>query len=214
MCDDSDATRTHSQSQALTWTAGVDYQAAEKTLLYFTSRRGYRAGGINAPVGSIILPEYSPEYVLDFELGIKSDWQVAGRALRTNAAVFYQDYTDIQVTRGVFIGSSFQTITDNAAKAELWGGEFEALLKLTDNLELSANASYLNVKYTEFSEGVSAATIADLKTREKGNPDWKYGVSARYRLPFDQQERISRSYPTENQSDLHRLKLNQSIPEL
>jgi iron complex outermembrane receptor protein len=111
---------------------------------------------------------------------------VAGRALRTNAAIYYQDYTDIQVQRSVLLGSSFSNVTDNAAKARLWGGELEALLRLTDNLELGANASYLNIKYTEFAQGVSATTIADVKAREKLSPDWQYGLSARYRLPLDQ----------------------------
>ena len=46
---------------------------------------------------------------------------------------------------------------------------------------------FLDVRYIEFAEGVTAATIADLRVREKGDPSWKYGVSGRYRLPLDRQ---------------------------
>ena len=96
MCSDIDATRTHAESSALTWSTRLDYHAADHTLLYLQSRRGYRAGGINDPVAGVVAPKYAPEYVLDFELGVKSDWRVAERNIRTNADVFYQDYTDIQ----------------------------------------------------------------------------------------------------------------------
>ena len=180
-CDETSAVRTNSESSALTWTAGVDYQVEPNTLLYLTSRRGYRAGGAN--VSTAPVAKYGPEYVLDYELGVKSDWRVADRPVRTNAAIYYQDYSDIQVQR-TFTG--LQGFTDNAASARLWGGELEALLGVTDNLELGANASYLNIKYTGFAEGVSEDTIADVRSREKLSPKQQYGLSARYRLPLDQ----------------------------
>src|SRR5262249_24608437 len=108
-----------------------------------------------------------------------------GRPIRTNGAIFLQNYTDAQVSRVVVVNGTATTITDNAARAELWGGELEALLRLTDNLELGVNANYLHFAYTEFAPGVSAATILSTRWQEHATPTWKYGVSARYHVPRD-----------------------------
>lgn len=196
-CDEATATKIHTESSALTWTTGLDYQAAPNTLIYFASRRGYRAGGGNGNATPPTPAKYDPEYVLDYELGVKSDWKIAGRPLRTNAAIYYQNYTDAQVTRTLFQANTIYSFTDNAADARLWGGELEALLSLTNALELGVNASYLNYRFTKIDVGdpnttdpnarrIIQNTITDLRTREKNSPSTKYGLSARYRLPLEE----------------------------
>lgn len=181
-CDESTEVTSKSKSKALTWTTGLDYQVTPETLIYLASRRGYRAGGangVNSPVRT-----YDPEYVLDYELGLKSDWTVADRPVRTNVAVYLQDYTDIQTTRTVFDGVQFDTFTDNAAKAELWGAELEVLMRLTDNLEVGVTGAYLKFEFTGFQEDVTEATRDSLRSTEKANPSKTYTLSARYQLPL------------------------------
>ncbi len=178
---------SQADSNALTWTLGLDYQATSDTLLYLASRRGYRAGGSNGVDPNVgRLPDFDPEYVIDYELGIKSDWEVGRVPIRTNAAVYYQDYSDIQVQTfvtnlgpppGVFL-------TDNAAAARLWGVELEALAQLTENLQFGVTYDHLDFKYTEFDASVPEDQILQLGFRQKTNrPPNKYGLSVRYRLP-------------------------------
>src|SRR5262249_25011510 len=72
---------------------GLDYQLNTATLLYLTTRQGYKSGGFNivaASIGATSSPffTYRPEKVRDVELGIKSDWAWRGVKGRTNVAFF------------------------------------------------------------------------------------------------------------------------------
>ncbi|HEY3656679.1 MAG TPA: TonB-dependent receptor [Steroidobacteraceae bacterium] len=174
---------TEAKTNAATWTAGLDYQVTLDTLLYLTSRRGFRPGGANGFSGAgTLLNNYGPEYVDDVEVGIKADWKVATIPIRTNIDVYGQRYRDIQVQQIVFANDgSFTALTENAAAARQWGVELEITAQLTDDLQVGATFDYLNFKYTEFAEGVDGST---LEAQKSGNrPPRKYGVNARYHLP-------------------------------
>lgn len=175
-----DETRNSASSTATTWTVGLDYQVVPDTLLYLTSRRGYRAGGTNI---SDVDSSYDPEFVKDIEFGIKSDWRLGEMPVHTNAAVYYQDYTDIQVQQNQFINGAFFVFNANAASAELWGGELEASIWPTENLQLAFNYAYLKFDYKKIGEGVDASQLeATLLTDRPRN---KYAVNVRYHLPLD-----------------------------
>jgi iron complex outermembrane receptor protein len=181
---------TPSDSKAPTWTTALDYEVTPGTLLYFTARRGYRAAGATAATVTTtsggsenLLFPFNPEYVDDYELGVKSDWKVGDVAVRTNADVYYQNYNDIQVNQlvpypGTLTGVN---ITTNAGSARLWGAEFEALAELTQNFELGVNFAYLSFKYTSFGAGVDGAAL--IATETANRIPREYGVSARYYLP-------------------------------
>ena len=183
-------TDTPSKSSAPTWTAGLDYQATPDTLLYLSSRRGYRGGGAlqtgPLPSGAFISVPFGSEYVRDIELGTKSDWHLGGALLRTNADVYYQDYTNIQVSGnqqfpGVVGGLP---VTLNAGTARLWGAELEALAQLTHDLQVGVVFDYLSFQYTHFGSNVSSpGTIVAGETANR--VPRKYGMNGRYRLPLD-----------------------------
>lgn len=180
------ASVTTEESSAWTWTFGLDYQVSDATLLYFASRRGYRPGGSNGIDATTLLlrPDFDPEYVSDFEVGVKSDWMLADIPIRTNAAVYYQDYSDAQVTT-IYAATPdpFDVITANAAAAEQWGVEIEAQMQLTDNFRFGVNFDYLNFKYTGIGPLVDAAALEI--TSKTNRPPYKYGVNVRYDLPLD-----------------------------
>ena len=174
---------SRASSNALTWTSALDYEVVPDTLLYFTSRRGYRPGGYNAPNSPV--PEFAPEFVQDYELGIKSDWRLGGAAIRTNADLYYQNYQDIQVQQTFITPAGIAVATNNAAAARITGAEFEVLAQLTHDLQLGATFDYLDFQYKSFAPGVAAATIATLEgTRTVNAPPRKYGLTARYQLPL------------------------------
>lgn len=173
------------KNKAPTWTVGVDYKLSRDILLYLTSRRGYRAGGISS-VGSVVIP-YDSESVTDFEGGIKADWTLAGMPMRTNGALYYQKYSDIQVSATRVLdtpnGPVIGTVITNGATARIWGGELELTASPTPDLQLSAYLSYLNFKFTNVGAGVDAMTLA--RTGKNGRVPWTYGVNGRYKLPID-----------------------------
>ncbi|MET0657762.1 MAG: TonB-dependent receptor [Steroidobacteraceae bacterium] len=172
-------------SSAYTWTAGVDYQLRPATLLYLTSRRGYRAGGSNLTTVNGNVVNFDPEYVTDVEVGIKSDWRIADSPIRTNVAIYRQKYSDMQVNQLVPGDTVITSITSNAATSKVWGAELEAIVQLTDDLQLNASFDYLDLDYTKLDEGVDAAQLE--ATRTVNRPRRKYSIGARYYLPIEQQ---------------------------
>ena len=95
-------TSTNSASSgAPSWSFGLNWQLNKDLFTYLVTRRGYQAGGINSPtlIGRLApFQTFAPETVTDVELGLRSDWQIAGStALRFNADVFSGWYDHAQV---------------------------------------------------------------------------------------------------------------------
>lgn len=157
------------------WSIGLSYQW-DQVLLYATSRRGYRSGGFNITSNSTaeLLPAYEPEKVTDIELGMKSDWTIAGMPLRVNAAVYYAEGDDLQ--RNVFTAGSTTLRTVNAAKGTFRGFELEGIIKPLEGLTLNAFYNYDKGEYDEFMNGL--VDVSDSKF--PFTPPRKYGLGARY----------------------------------
>jgi iron complex outermembrane recepter protein len=132
---------------------GLDYKWTPDTLIYIYGARGFKSGGFVGRVGvpSDIGP-YNPEYVTTIEGGLKSDW--LDHTLRTNVAVFYNKYSNLQVAEIYFAtiaGNEVQGNTIlNAAQAKTKGVEFEVEAAPIQNLKLNASVAYLNAKYSSF----------------------------------------------------------------
>jgi iron complex outermembrane receptor protein len=177
-------------SKAPTWTVALDYQVVPDTSLYVTARRGYRAGGATSATingGATVNFPFTPEYVTDYEVGVKSDWKVADVPIRTNLDFYYQDYSDIQVNQLVpyaNVAGGEVNITTNAAAARLWGSEFEAEAILTKSLEVGVNGSYLSFQYTKFGAGVDGASL--IAGESANRIPREVGLNARYILPVSE----------------------------
>lgn len=172
--------------QAPTWTVAIDYQLAPDVLLYGTVRRGFRAGGINNVVGSNIPRNFSPEYLTDQEVGIKTRWQLGTMPGRTNVALYHQDYEDIHVSRSILNpDGTVPIITTAGASASIWGAEFEGAVFPTRRVELSANLSWIDLsRYKDFSPFLTPMDIARIEgNRLNQRPKFSYSLTARYRLP-------------------------------
>jgi len=137
------------------YTFGFDYQASRSTLLYVSTRQGYKSGGFNiiaAVLGDTGSPffTYKPEKVRDVEVGLKTDWSVGGIRGRTNLAVYDSWYNDAQVLTAAIVAGSPQGLTANAASAEIWGVEIENIVKPSPNIELNLTYSYLDARYKNY----------------------------------------------------------------
>ena len=134
----------------------VDWQVAPRVLVYAAHRSGYKPGGINA-VANPGTPErtYGPERSRDAEIGVKSDWTVAGVRGRLNVDVFQTWYSDIQL--GQIIAGTAQTVTANLADARIRGIEIEGDVEPTSWLRIDGSVSLIDGKYTRWSERTSCA---------------------------------------------------------
>ena len=156
-----------------TYTLALDHDLWEGTMIYATMRSGYRSGGINTQAQNIAALTALPESVLDYEIGVKSDWAVAGMPIRTNFALYETSYHNIQAQQqvpnvtlatavgggactqtqfnaGNCVGFLNENITLNAAAAKIYGVEWELTVLPTDWLTLNAAGSFIDPRYTDF----------------------------------------------------------------
>ncbi len=129
------------------WKAGLEYDLSNHTSSYLTATTGFKSGGANIGFNTPV-PNFAPEKVTSYELGIKT--RLLDGRLSLNTALFYENYTDLQVTQL----TQFNTITENAAGAHIYGIENEATWRVTKHDEISGFLNYLHATYTKYQNAV------------------------------------------------------------
>jgi iron complex outermembrane receptor protein len=146
----------------------TDYRAAlsadvgDSTMVYGQISTGYKAGGNNArPFFPSQLNAFRPETLDSYEIGFKS---TLGGNARLNAAVFWNDYADIQLPTTVCawapVGQQVPCASqNNVGDAEVWGVEVEAEWHPSDALTIDASLSHLNFEYQSIAPGATSVTL-------------------------------------------------------
>ena len=169
------------------------YNLNENTTLNAQISQGFRLGGVNDPLNTPVCSaqdlaifggyqDYGDETLWNYEVGVKS---TLGNGATLNAAAFYADMEDLQVTLDA--GSCSSRITFNVPEAKSSGVEIEYRSQPTDNLELSIAASVINAK---FKSTVMDATGSVLGGLENGNrlasvPEVQLAATTTYLFPLD-----------------------------
>src|SRR4029079_12682033 len=122
------------------WRAGVEYDLAKDSLLYFTATTGHKAGAFTdtAPGGAggmYYNQDYKPESVLAFELGSKN--VLFDRKLRMNASAFMYRSRDML----------FQTIGSIGGAMMDGGGDMAAVGNSASNTAVRQNAKNVTPIY-------------------------------------------------------------------
>lgn len=137
----------------------VSYLLNDDVTLYGGYSQGWKAGMFDPRGANFLTPAVEdgvdPETLDSYEIGVKSSyWD--GRAI-TNVAVFYSEYTDMQVPGSVGVDSDGDGVNDdfvgtltNAGEAEISGIEIEGNFLLTERLSLQLAASFLDTDITEW----------------------------------------------------------------
>lgn len=160
------------KSDAPTWTIGLDYQATPDVFLYAVSRRGFRQGGITAPVfespnttgdpdgagpirGLDLRPYqyYRPEKLTDFEVGAKSRFAIGGWRQQVNAAAYTSKYKNSVQSYSVagFLTADGGTpvrsaLGINGADFTIKGLELDAVVAPSRSLQFSLSGAYTDAK--------------------------------------------------------------------
>jgi iron complex outermembrane receptor protein len=166
----------------------AEYDIADDSMVYFNASKGFKAGGFDSEGNKAGNFEYRDESVLSFELGVKS--RLLDGAAEINAALFYIDYDNLQVSQ---FDGTLGFVVGNAPEATSQGVEIDGRLQLTENIMLSGSVGYLDFEFDNYQDG-ACAPIHTVTTGEllcnysgKGNiftPDWSASVSADYLLPL------------------------------
>jgi iron complex outermembrane receptor protein len=177
------------QSGGSSWTLGLDYQLPA-ALVYVRSGRGYVPGGFNPSFGftsgGVDTPQFrfAPESVIDVELGVKSEFEIAGAPTQVTADIFHSDYTNIQrYVSETLPGGIASNFTANASEAEIEGFEFQGSVAPVSGLTLTATYSYNHGKYTKVDPAAAPSLVG---VPFAYLPQNKASVGATYKLPLAQ----------------------------
>lgn len=120
----------------------IRYKPTPETSLYASYTKGYKAGILD--VGGATGNRVKPEDIDAFEVGFK----YGGRGLSLEAAGFYYDYKNLQVS--LFKDATAQIV--NAASSEIYGVEGQVRYEVVRGFELSAGASWTHARYKRFED--------------------------------------------------------------
>ena len=148
---------TSSGTSELVPMVNLSYRWNESLMTYITYSEGFKSGGytqrIFPPEAST--PSFDPEFVKSYEGGFKFDgWN---DRLRFNVAVFFTDYTDLQLL--VADPSRLGPFVSNAGDAEVVGVELEMLLNLAQGLFITGSAGMTDIDRTALGGGVQGLTL-------------------------------------------------------
>jgi outer membrane receptor protein involved in Fe transport len=154
--------------------------------------QGFRLGGVNDPLNETLCepddlityagnPRYVDEKMWNYEAGIKSVWS---NGVTFNAAAFYSDIEDLQVTFDA--GSCSSRVVFNVPSAHTAGVEFEVNAQPTDALFLSLAGSVLE---SEFDSAITTPSGDPLNGVQDGNrlasvPEFQMAASGSYTFPL------------------------------
>jgi iron complex outermembrane receptor protein len=174
-----------------TWTSTdprltVRYEFGDNSNVYASYSQGFKAGQL--PPGNRPLSIVDPESVDAYEIGYKT----VGSRIRFDAAAFYYDYQDLQVTAFLSPGS----IVRNAASAEIYGADASLTWDLTDTLTLRAGTAYTHGEYQDFDDAVrfvqsptsgffSVQTVDASGNVMQRTPEWTGNLDLTYTKPFE-----------------------------
>lgn len=188
-----------------TYMLGVNYKPSEDMLLYTKFSTGFVSGGVFADL------TYQPEKVEAWDAGLKVD--LFDRRLRTNLALFYAEYTDLQkVALGTALPEprfDLSQIITNEGDVTAQGVEAEVAAVVTDKLRIQGSVGYTdytlkNVNTLLYNPATQTyhlafrpSTTADLSVRYESDPlfgsarlmanlqaNWHDKVNMQPRLPI------------------------------
>ncbi len=165
----------------------AQWQWSVENMLYLSASRGFKAGEINTQILGLsdTFDNADPEYIWALELGSKN--RFFDDRLQANLGIFYYNQRNLQVSQ--LLGIS--TFTENAGRANIWGLEAELKALPFPELQLSANASYLDATFGRFNDcivpEIRNANLDAIPQDCTGNrltraPRYTLSLSARYDL--------------------------------
>jgi iron complex outermembrane recepter protein len=176
---------------APSYTLVLDYQYTPNILFYFNNSKGYSSGGLqlSAPPG---YQTFQPQSLNNFELGLKSEYAIGASHVRTNLAVYYGLFDNVQAAVNSLIQVSpppappvETALTENGAKATIKGIDASIALASSSGFDLGIEYSYMNDKYTKYDTLDSAGNpVSYAGVRFEYVPRYKFTLTGTYHLPF------------------------------
>jgi len=170
----------------------ASWDVSDNVTLNAQAAQGFRLGGVNDPLNVPLctgndlatfggFQSYEDETMWNYEAGLKSTWD---NGVTFNAAAFYSDISDLQVTLDA--GTCSSRISFNVPEAHTAGVEFELGASPTEAFDFSIAGSILE---SEFDSTVRGGPTNDvIGGIEDGNrlasvPDFQVAATGSYNFP-------------------------------
>jgi iron complex outermembrane recepter protein len=164
--------------RAPTYKLVANYHITDGAMAYISAATGFKSGGFSysSPLSPSSPEPFNEKNALNLELGFKT--MLLEDRLRLNGAIFKTDYEDLQVLQQFDCGGCAlpPLVTKNAGKAVSQGIELEAMLAVTDNLQLAATYAYLDAEYKE----LDGSLVVDEGNTLRNAPRNAYSLTASY----------------------------------
>jgi iron complex outermembrane receptor protein len=170
----------------------ASFEAADDIRINLQAAKGFRLGGVNDPLNLPLcspadaaifggFQDYDDETLWNYEAGVKGE---VG-ALNFNAAAFYTDISNLQVTLDA--GSCSSRIVFNVEKAHTKGVEFELSGSPARGLDLSVAGSLLEAEFDSTVTSGAGAVIGGIRegNRLPSVPKFQIAASATYTVPIN-----------------------------
>ncbi|WBX84152.1 TonB-dependent receptor [Sphingosinicella microcystinivorans] len=165
----------------------VTYKPADNILAYATVSRGFKSGGLQS-AQLLLRDSYGPEKLWNYEAGFKFD--AFDRRLRVDLSGFYMDWKGVQqAVRFQFLDENdiLRTVNgiDNAEKAEVYGIDASADLRILDSLNIGVRGGWTKAEFKKFPNAFVDGMTIDLAGKPMVNsPEWTFGADVEYRFPI------------------------------
>jgi outer membrane receptor protein involved in Fe transport len=154
------------------------YRFDPERMMYALYSQGFRNGGANIlRPGSLLSKTYGPDFLDNYEMGLKSRW-AEGR-VQINATAYHMIWKDYQV-EVVDPGPLFAVGVENVGNAEINGLELDLQVAATERVDLGTNMSFLRSEATSNDPLVGTPDGARLPN----TPEFKAAAYVEYTWPM------------------------------
>ncbi|WP_242447511.1 TonB-dependent receptor [Aurantiacibacter aquimixticola] len=168
----------------------LSYDITPDLTLNAQASKGFRLGGVNDPLNTPLcndedlalfggFQDYDDESLWNYEVGAKAQ----GRGFYANAAAFYTDISDLQVTLDA--GSCSSRIVFNVPEAHTMGVEAEFGVTPLDGLDFVVSGSLLEAEFdSTLPDPLAGATGIREGNRLPSVPEFQVSVTGSYEFPI------------------------------
>lgn len=149
------ATDRDASSDMVGGQTSLSFDLTNALTMYGSISRGYKAGGFNLGAVPLDRLEFRPEYLWNYEVGLKRS--SADRRFYADVNAFYSRRRDVQVRTGDQLDpsdpNSYVFFTDNASGGYNYGIESSLRWQLTSQWDVNASLGLLRTRYLNYDQG-------------------------------------------------------------